>query len=425
VSAASEVAAGAPPAERFGLARHLGLSAYWLGQNFQVAPLLGILVPARVAELVPGDAAIAATGVALALGAVIAVVVPPLVGAWSDRLVTPWGRRRPVMTAAVAVDVAGLLLLMVVPTYPLFLLGYLVMQVGLNAAGAAYSAVIPDVVPAPEVGRASGLLGGMTQLGSLAGLVAVLVATALGQRQASFALLAIANVVTLVPTLVAARGEGRRPPPVRQRRPLDERARAFIRPLFAGDFGWVIWTRLLTTSGIWLIYPFVLFFFRDVVGVAHPDSFTTTWQLILVLAAVPVGLAGGWASDRLGRKLFVYLGGAAQSAVVLFFVIVYPQAPWLVLLLGGLYGVGYGLYYAVDWALACDTLPDPSDAAKDMGLFHVALTLPQAAIPGVAGFALSALNAQSHNSGYRVVFTFAVVFYLLGTLLVSRVRSVR
>jgi hypothetical protein len=60
-----------------------------------------------------------------------------------------------------------------------------------------------------------------------------------------------------------------------------------------------------------------------------------------------------------------------------------------------------------------------------MGLFHVALTLPQVAIPGLAGLLLAALNAQSPNSGYRVVFSAAVAFYVAGTLFVSRVRSVR
>jgi MFS family permease len=421
----TDAAATAAPAARFGLGRHLGLAAYWFGQNFQVAPLLGILVPARVKELVPGDGAIAATGAALALGAVLAVAVPPLVGAWSDRLTTPWGRRRPVMVAAVAIDVVGLLMLMVAPTYPLFLVSYLVMQLGLNAAGAAYNAVIPDVVPGPEFGRASGLLSTMTLVGSVGGLLTVEVAAAYQQRQLSFAVIAAANVVTLVPTLVAARGEGRRPPADREPRPLPDRVREFLRPLFAGDFGWVTWTRLLVNSGIWLIYPFVIFFFQDVVGVERPDAFTTTWQLVLTLTAIPLGAAGGWLSDRIGRKVFVYAGGAAQSAVVLYFVVVLPRDPTMVLLLGALYGLGYGLYYAVDWALACDTLPDPDEAAKDMGLFHVALTLPQVAIPGVAGLALAALNERSHNSGYRVVFVGAVLFYLAGTLLISRVRSVR
>ena len=398
--------------------------AYWFGQSFQVAPLLGVLVPARVQELVPGDSAIAATGGALALGAVIAVVAPPLVGAWSDRLTTPWGRRRPIMAVAVVVNVVGLLMLMVAPTYPLFLLSYLVMQLGLNAAGAAFNAVIPDVVPAAEFGRASGLLGTMTLVGSVGGLIAVEVAAAAGQRQASLAVIAAANVLTLAPTLIAAAGEGPRPPVARPRRPPLERLRLFIRPLFAGDFSWVIWTRLFVNSGIWLIYPFVLFFFRDVVGVARPDAFTTTWQIVLTLTAIPLGIAGGWLSDRVGRKIFVYLGGAAQGVVVLYFVVVLPHDTTAVLLLGALYGLGYGLYFAVDWALACATLPDPDDAAKDMGLFHVALTLPQVAIPGVAGVALSALNAHQHNSGYRVVFVCAVVFYLVGTLLVSRVRIV-
>ena len=39
--------------------------------------------------------------------------------------------------------------------------------------------------------------------------------------------------------------------------------------------------------------------------------------------------------------------------------------------------------------------------------------------------ALAALNARSPNSGYRIVFAGAVGFYLVGTLLVTRVRSVR
>jgi hypothetical protein len=41
------------------------------------------------------------------------------------------------------------------------------------------------------------------------------------------------------------------------------------------------------------------------------------------------------------------------------------------------------------------------------------------------GVLLDYFNKQSANSGYRVIFSFAVVFLLLGTVLVSRIRSVR
>ena len=86
---------------------------------------------------------------------------------------------------------------------------------------------------------------------------------------------------------------------------------------------------------------------------------------------------------------------------------------------------GYGIYYSVDWALACDTLPDRSRSAKDMGLFHVAFTLPTTIVPAVAGYFLDLFNNRVPNSGYRVVFGAAIVFFALGTFFVSRIRSVR
>jgi len=60
-----------------------------------------------------------------------------------------------------------------------------------------------------------------------------------------------------------------------------------------------------------------------------------------------------------------------------------------------------------------------------MGLFHVSFTLPQVVVPLAAGFALDAVNRQSANSGYRVIFIGAAAFYLLGTVFVSRIQSVR
>jgi MFS family permease len=60
-----------------------------------------------------------------------------------------------------------------------------------------------------------------------------------------------------------------------------------------------------------------------------------------------------------------------------------------------------------------------------MGLFHVAQTLPQTFAPAIGGFLLDAFNRQSPNSGYRAVFGSAIVFFILGTIFVSRIRSVR
>ena len=413
------------PRESLGIVRHLSLASFWFGLNFHWTPILGILVAARVSELLSGSQAILATAILFGGGAVFAMVLPPAVGFYSDRLTTRFGRRRPIMAIGTAGNIIGLLLMTVAPNFALFLVAYLIVQIFNNSAGAAFNGVIPDVVPKPEFGKASGFLGGLYQVGGVAGLIVTLLMEKAGLRNLTFVLIAVVLGLSLLPTLWAAGGEGLVPIPRKPRQPFKAAAYAFFRPLWDGDFGWVVFTRLLITGGIWLIYPFVFFFFRDVVKAPNADQFTTFWQLLLVAAAIPLGVAGGWLSDRIGRKIFVYASGALQSLVVVLFIVLYPTSTLFVLALGVIYGVGYGLYYAVDWALACDTLPNAEETAKDMGLFHVAVTLPQVLLPSIAGFVLFALNRQSPNSGYRVVFAGAIVFYLLGTVLVSRIKSVR
>jgi MFS family permease len=218
------------------------------------------------------------------------------------------------------------------------------------------------------------------------------------------------------------------PPPHRS---LGESLREFARPLHEGDFAWVIFTRLMVSSGITVVLYFLVNFFKDVVLApttsAAAGRFTGNWELVVVATALPFGFFGGQISDRINRrKIFVYLSGAAQSFVALAFILLFPKSIPLVFALGIAYGVGYGLYFAVDWALAVDTLPDKTKSAKDMGLFHVALTLPQAVLPLFGGALIDSLNRSvGGNAGYRVVFSSAVVFLLVGTVLVSRIKSVR
>jgi MFS family permease len=218
------------------------------------------------------------------------------------------------------------------------------------------------------------------------------------------------------------------PVAVPPRRPIGETVREFLRPLHEGDFAWVIFTRLMISAGITAVLYNLHNFFRDVVldPSQNPDTFTPTWLLITVATAVPFGFFGGLISDRVKRrKLFVYISGAAQALVAIVFIAFYPRSIPVVLLLGVAYGIGYGLYYAVDWALACDTLPDKTKSAKDMGIFHIALTLPQAIIPFIGGPMIDALNGPHGNGGYRVVFSSAIIFLLLGTVFVSRIKTVR
>ncbi|MGH7764539.1 MAG: MFS transporter, partial [Candidatus Dormibacteraceae bacterium] len=348
----------APVGPKFGTLRHTALSAFWFGNFFLWQPLTTVVIQNQIDGVVKTNQN-TAIGLAVSVGGLFAMTVPPIVGAVSDRLTTPWGRRRPIMIGATLLTLPGLAVLATAHSYAQIIVGYGIVQFFFNAAGAAFAGIIPDVVPAQDFGRASGFLATMVQLGSGAGLAATtLLAHQLGWLYAAFAAV---MVLSLIPTSLAAHGEGSQPLPPRESRPLAVAVHEFFRPMLGGDFAWVIFTRFFVSAGITAVAYYLNNFFRDVVGVHDPESFTSSWFLVVLAAAIPFGLAGGYFSDRSGRrKIFVFASGGFQALVALVFIVFYPTAIPLVFALGVAYGIGYGLYYAVDWALACDTLPDRS-----------------------------------------------------------------
>src|SRR6266852_8043705 len=330
---ATAVAGKRAPAH-YGNVQHTALSAFWFGSNFLWIPLTTVLIQTQIDGVVPKGMQNTAVGVALGLGGLLAMTVPPIVGAWSDRLNTRFGRRRPIMVAGTLLTIPGLVLLMTAGSYPQIVVGYAIIQFFFNAAGAAYAGIIPDVVPAGEVGKASGFLATMTQLGIGTGLG---VTSLIGHNSIVYLVLGLVALLSLVPTVWAARGEGETPVPPHPKRPLGEAISEFLRPLHEGDFAWVIFTRLMISSGITAVLYFLLNFFRDVVlhTSKGADSFTSNWLLVVVATAIPFGFFGGQLSDRLRkRKIFVYLAGALQGVVALVFIVLYPTAIPLVFALG-------------------------------------------------------------------------------------------
>src|SRR3989442_15822293 len=255
-------AVGGPTEAAFGNLRHAGLSAFWFGSNFLWILLTAVLIQNQIDSGVPKGSQNTAIGVALGIGGLLAMTVPPLVGAWSDRLHSRFGRRRRIMVAGSILTLPGLVILMLANNYVEVLVGYAIIQFFFNAAGAAYAGIIPDVVPAQQVGKASGFLATMTQLGIGAGLG---VTSLIGRNPVIYLILGAVALLSLIPTVWAARGEGQTPIPPPPRRPLGEAVREFLRPLHEGDFAWVIFTRLMISSGITAVLYFLVNFFRDVV----------------------------------------------------------------------------------------------------------------------------------------------------------------
>eukprot|EP01118_Nematostelium_gracile_P018406 TRINITY_DN8169_c0_g1_i1.p1 TRINITY_DN8169_c0_g1~~TRINITY_DN8169_c0_g1_i1.p1 ORF type:complete len:126 (-),score=8.87 TRINITY_DN8169_c0_g1_i1:29-406(-) len=98
--------------------------------------------------------------------------------------------------------------------------------------------------------------------------------------------------------------------------------------------------------------------------------------------------------------------------------------PSLPILFGAaiIFGLGYGAYQSVDWALALDVIPPGSDFAKDMGIWHVSLVLPQVIAPFLGGALLTAIKSRSISTAYSMLFFFATVFFGLSGVFIFPVK---
>ncbi len=95
--------------------------------------------------------------------------------------------------------------------------------------------------------------------------------------------------------------------------------------------------------------------------------------------------------------------------------------------LGFLFGLGYGSFSVIDWAMATDVLPSETEFAKDLGVWTLALVLPQVIAAPVAGNLLDYFNqiGPSLQLGYSMIFLLAVVYYVAGAYYVRYVTSVK
>jgi MFS family permease len=190
------------------------------------------------------------------------------------------------------------------------------------------------------------------------------------------------------------------------------------------DFAWVLLTRLVMMLGIYTIQTFLQYYMRDAVGAPHPEQQTTNFVIIVSLTSLVSAFVVGWLSDRFGRKRMVYLSGGFMALVGLIFIITHSLP--IVLAAGAIFGLGYGAYTSVDWALVADVLPSHKNYARDMGVWNISLSLPQVIAPVIGGPLIDTFTkAGNPVLGYQVIFGLAIVYCLIGTVTVRYIRGVK
>ncbi len=419
--------------------QHLVMNVLWFAQNFQSAALLPIVIPVQIALwITPGQIGSAPQAAALGwistIGAFIALFAPPFIGALSDRTTGPWGRRRPWIALGVGLLLVGTWLLAIPNGLVALVVGLLIFQIGGNTATAGYQGLMPDLVPQEQRGASSGYLGVMTILGNAGSLA--LAAYLLGDVGAATprgaithglflyygltgVVLAIGAGITLLGVHEHSLAPDSLPEPSLR---VTDRLASWLTPWRMRGFRWVFLTRASVMMGLSLFMTFIAYYFANV---AHISNFVQATAVLAILALV--GAAGsaltlGLASDRIGRVPLVCGATVCMAAAAAYFVVLPQGSPlWP---LGLLFGVGYGAYTSVDWALAVDVLPAPEAAGRDMGGWSIATSAPAILAPLIGGVVISLADRLGDaTAGYRIVFGLAVVFLLAGAGFILRVRD--
>src|SRR5512135_2178524 len=94
--------------KRISLRDVIFLNAYWVGLSFMWNSLHVIILPAILLHLVPDTQKNTYLGLLTFAGLLIAMLIQPVSGALSDRWVSSWGRRRPLILIGTLFDFAFL-----------------------------------------------------------------------------------------------------------------------------------------------------------------------------------------------------------------------------------------------------------------------------------------------------------------------------
>ncbi len=413
---------------------HLAISTFWAASNFVWGALIIIVIQSQVKHMAPLQKGLI-SGLTVSVGAIAALIIPLLIGPLSDRSLHPMGRRRPYMFWGVLINLFGLGILYLagnVASIPWYMFAYFIMTIGNNIATAAYSGVIPDLIPEDQRGTASGYMAVMSQVGTLIGIYLCGIYASKQQFGVCYAILAGALILGLIVSM-----RGIKETPIKTSEPLPqlpEFLSSLIEPLRHRDFMWVWLTRALVMFGFYCFVPLVQYYFSDVIGVENPETATSELIGIVIFCAALSGYVGGWLSDRVGRKKIVYFANSFMAIMCLAFIFCTTLSQ--VLIVGVLFGIGYGAYVSVDWALGTDVLPSKEDAAKDMAVWHISMTLPQAIAAAPAGYLVGAFGRTYHivngesvprytHMGFAALFIVAAIFLGLGALLLRNVKGAR
>ena len=401
------------------------LSVYWFGIVIIWGGLNKIILPAMIEDQ-PGGAE--NLGILLAIlvtvGVIAPIVIQPTVGMISDYTVTRWGRRKPYIFVGALLDVVFLFGIATSQTYLALVAFYFLLQLSSNFAQGPFQGYVPDLVPKRQVGLASGLMGTMIVLGTIAGVGIATFGVNSGNLFLATLALGVVEVVTML-ILVSTVHEGTAAPRRTQSWLGVARSAWATDILRESSVLWLLVVRLLFL-GAYAATSLALPYFQRAHGMSRGDAADTVFigtaivGVMTALSAIP----GARISDRVGRKPVIW--AAAVIAGIGLLGVALAPTPEFAIASFVPFGIGMGAFLSVDWALMTDVIPKHT-SGRYMGILNAGTAMAEPVFLIIAGpLALDLLGrVLGGPAGARATMLVAVIFLVGSGLALLRVDARR
>lgn len=445
---------------------YIFINTNWFALTLRSQVLAGLVVPLLVQTFVGEEQKGTYYGTIRLWALMTALLAQALFGLISDHSRLKWGRRRPFIFLGALLEAVVILSMIWVASlegmagYAILFGVYLLSMVSANMSQAGTQGLIPDVVPQPKRGIASGVkmllevplplvlvglvIAPMISRGQMPTALVVTVAAMLvcmgltmlvREKRLETApgplnwkpFLSLALMTAVFTVIILGLGQI-----VKWSIPALEGASRFVfgaigvaamaaavvAGIFASlavhlgkearqntPFTWLVICRLAALVAINNIASFLLYFIQEKFGLPREQAAGLAGTLPMVLGGFVVlfGLVAGWLSDRFDRKLLTFLSGLIGAAGVVV-IVVGPNIP-LMYLAAAIIGLAYALFNVASWALGTDIIPKER-AGEYLGLQNLA-----GAGAGAIGAYIGGVIADA--SGYMLLMAMFGVMFLL------------
>lgn len=405
-----------------------------------VQSLLGLLIPAKVIQLIGTEQKGFYLGMCLFGGAGMACLLGPIIGVLSDHTRSEFGRRRIWIFLGVILDCLFLGLMAFSTHISVFIMAYICVATSVTAAASPFAGLIADVVPPEKTTSTAGVVASFGFLGTLMGGIIGILTSLSGDLSIGFAILMIFMMCGMIITVLFVKEISS----TKSHESIDWKRffTGFVTPfLYYADYRWSIITQVIFQLGIETLRNFMQYWLKDnfVFPLAIVERFqirdeiaaTSILMTLMAIFSLPSSFLVGKLTEYYSlRAIFVSISSIFLFGLPLMMVL--TKNVVIVILFAVLFGIGQGMYISLGWSIAIDTLPtgEHKTNAQSLGLWQSARIIATVFSGTVSGIVLDNFQRIGKangipNLGYTVIFSFASICFLIGGVTIWKVETAR